>query len=116
MVQDQTRVGNIGTHVVVTIKKRDPENPSVFIPVDLTPVTPRGNVKIEFARPDSSKQIKDASIKDPAISGVIELTDDDGDIFNHSRAKHGPWQQRGIVTFSNGDIFKGSWELYPVGE
>ena len=49
-------------------------------------------------------------------SGVLTYTDTGGSVFNHANAKRGRWKVRGIVNYASGNVFKGSWEPFTVGE
>ena len=43
-------------------------------------------------------------------------SDTGGSVFNHANAKRGRWKVRGIVNYASGNVFKGSWEPFTVGE
>lgn len=105
------RVGNIGTILEVSLTKPlDPAVPTgTRIPVDLTTST---SVRIILKKPDRTELTNTAIIKaPPGTDGVIQFTDAVG-IFD----KRGRWQIRGEVTFSGGNLFKGSWDGFNVGE
>lgn len=116
MGKDIIRVGNIGVYEELLMQKRDPNNDALFIPVDLTPVSPGGNVKMEFMRPNGTKLIKDAVITGAPTLGKIRYIDTDGSVYNTALAKRGSWQKRGVITFNDNTKFIGSWFKYQVGE
>ncbi len=105
------RVGNIGTILEVTLTK--PQNPAVPTgprdPVDLTTST---QVRIILKSPDKTESTKISIIKNPpGTDGIIQFTDATG-VFD----ARGRWQIRGEVTFASGNLFKGSWDGFNVGE
>jgi len=116
MGRDIIRVGNIGTLDKLDMKKRDPNDDTLYIAVDLTPVAPGGKVEMQFMRPNGSKLIKIAIIDGAATLGKIRYKDSDGKIYNNTKSVRGSWQKRGVITFDDGTKFIGSWFKYPVGE
>jgi hypothetical protein len=105
------RVGNKGTVIDVTVYD---VNGNTQTALDLSQAN---SYQIEFARPNGSTQTVTGSVKNsPGSDGKVTYTDTNGVVFNHTLAKKGRWQVRGIVGYSNGNVFKGSWEGFTVGD
>ena len=105
------RIGNKGTVFDITMYDVEGNTQSA---VDLSTTT---NQQLEFRRRNGSIQTVTATIKNsPGGDGIIRYTDTDGAVFNHSLAKRGRWAVRGVVTYANGNTFKGSWQGFTVGE
>ena len=107
------RVGNKGTTIEITMYS---VTGSTQTPVNLG--NPAGSTfQVEFKRKDNSTQTKTATIKTaPGTDGVITFTDTDGDVFQNAKASKGRWTVRGIITYASGNVFKGSWQGFTVGE
>ena len=105
------RIGNKGTVIEMTMYSVLGNTQTV---VDLS----QGNAyQMEFKRKDNSTQTKTATIKTaPGTDGVITFTDTDGDVFQNAKASKGRWTVRGIITYASGNVFKGSWQGFTVGE
>ena len=103
------KVGNVGTQFKCTMKKPDPDDISTLIALDLT-----GNsaLQVEFENPKGLRSVKTGSaVSNPAIDGKIQYTDSVG-IFN----VRGRWKVRGVVTYSSGNKFYGSWVGFQVSD
>lgn len=106
---DIIRVGNVGTRIDVSLKKVDNSGPSpVLVPVDLT----NGKPQIDLRKP-SGKVIETTAIitNPPGTDGEMFVIDTVG-VFD----KRGRWACRGALFMSNDNIFKGSWDGFPVDE
>jgi len=117
------RVGQVGTEITLTIEEPDPNNPGLFIAVDLTN---KDAIGIEFERPNTTTFLYVDKAGDPDLvpapstlvvvnptSGIIKFKDNIG-IFNIS----GSWKYRGryreLVSGVTED-FPGSWLERTVG-
>jgi len=106
---DIIRVGNVGTRVDVSLKKVDNSGPSpVLVPVDLT----NGNVQIDLRKPSGKVLEITAQITTPPGTDGEMFTVDSQGIFD----KRGRWACRGVLLQSNGNIFKGTWDGFPVDD
>jgi len=107
------RVGNKGTTVEITMYSVLGGSQTL---VNLG--SPAGSTfQIEFKRKDNSTQAVTATIKTaPGSDGVITYTDTDGTVFQNAKATKGRWTVRGIITYASGNVFKGSWQGFTVGE
>jgi hypothetical protein len=73
--------------------------------------------QMEFKRKNGTTQTVTGSIKNGSGSdGIMTYTDTAGAVFSHTDAKKGQWEVRGIINYANGNVFKGSWEGFTVGE
>ncbi len=106
---DIIRVGNVGTRVDVALKKVDNSGPSpVLVPVNLI----GGDVQIDLRKPNGKVLEITARITNPpGTDGEMFTVDTDG-IFD----KRGRWACRGVLSLTNGNIFKGSWDGFPVDD
>ena len=103
---DLLRLGNIGTTFTATISKIVSGSD---VAVDLTNSTV---VQLEFEKDDGTRIIQTATIVNPpGVDGIISFKDTVGILDTIGR-----WKIRGIATFSNGDLFKGSWKGFHVAE
>lgn len=104
------KIGNIRTVLNCTITEETGQDPVVRSPVDLSNST---LVEMEFEKPDGSRLDKvTATIKTPpGADGVIEYTDTVGIFDVTSR-----WKVRGVVTFSDGGFFSGTWTGFIVSD
>ena len=103
------KVGNVGTQFKCTMKKPDPDDISTLIALNLT-----GNsaLQVEFENPKGVRSVKTGSaVSNPAIDGKIQYTDTVG-IFD----VRGRWKVRGVVTYSSGNKFNGSWVGFQVSD
>lgn len=102
---DIIRVGNVGTTIIVSIVKVDT---GVVVPVDLT-----GNSKVQVDLRKPSGKILEftAAVFGLETDGKIIVNDNIG-IFD----KRGRWAVRGVVEYSSGNTFKGSWVGFPVDD
>ena len=107
------RIGNKGTVIDVTMYSVSADGNTQTL-LDLS----AGNsYNIEFKRKDNTTQSVTATIKNsPGTDGVLTYTDTGGSVFNNTLAKKGRWTIRGIINYSNGNAFKGSWQGFTVGE
>ena len=107
------RIGNKGTIIDITMYEVSANGSSATV-VNLS----QGNAfQFEFMRKDGSTQIVTATVKTGSgTDGVLTYTDTGGAVFNHANAKRGRWKVRGIVNYASGNVFKGSWEPFTVGE
>lgn len=105
------RIGNKGTVIEMTMYSVLGNTQTV---VDLS----QGNAyQMEFKRKDNSTQTVTATIKNaPGTNGIITYTDTGGAVFAHTNASKGRWTVRGIIGYSSGNTFKGSWQGFTVGE
>lgn len=109
------KVGNIGTKLRVRITQVDSSIPpdqitgdeSQRVPVDLSTAT---NTWVELEKPKGNRLLLPATIVD-AINGVIEHDDTVG-VFDVD----GRWKVRGIAEFDTGNLFKGTWTGFLVGD
>lgn len=103
---DLTRIGNIGTSFTATVTR---VVATVDVAVDLSGSS---LVQMEFEKDDGTRVFKTATIvTPPGTDGKITFKDTVG-IFDQI----GRWKVRGIATFTNGDLFKGSWKGFHVAE
>jgi len=102
---DIIRVGNVGTAVLVTIAQ--------IVSGAVTPVNLTGfqSVRVDLRKPSGKILEVDAVIFLLPTDGQILATDNVG-VFD----TRGRWACRGVVTFSSGNIFKGSWVGFPVDD
>jgi len=108
----QIKVGNKGTITTITMTKPDPSNPTVRIPVDLSTATGANALVIRFKKPTGGEVTLTASkVNPPGVNGKMRATDDVG-IFT----VRGRWSVRGEATFDTGNILKGSWRGFTVGD
>ena len=107
------RIGNKGTIIDITMYEVSANGSSATV-VNLS----QGNAfQFEFMRKDGSTQTVTATVKTGSgTDGVLTYTDTGGAVFNHANAKRGRWKVRGIVNYASGNVFKGSWEPFTVGE
>ena len=105
------RIGNKGTVVDVTMYSVASDGNTQTL-LDLS----AGNsYNLEFKRKDNTTQSVTATIKNsPGTDGVLTYTG--GSVFDNTLAKKGRWTIRGIINYSNGNTFKGSWQGFTVGE
>jgi len=106
---DIIRVGNVGTRIDVALKKVDNSGPSpVLVPVVLTGGVPQ----IDLRKPSGKILPITAQITNPpGTDGEMFVIDSTG-VFD----KRGRWACRGELLMSNGNIFKGTWDGFPVDE
>ncbi len=103
---DLTRIGNIGTSFTATVSRVISGSD---VAVDLSGTS---KVELEFEKDDGVRLIVVATIvTPPGTDGIITFKDTVG-IFDQI----GRWKVRGIATFINGDVFKGSWKGFHVAE
>ena len=103
---DLLRIGNIGTTFTATVSTV--VNGS-DVAVDLTTSTV---VQLEFEKDDGTRLVRTATIVNPpGTDGKISFKDAVGILDSIGR-----WKIRGIATFSNGDLFNGSWKGFHVAE
>lgn len=103
---DLLRLGNIGTTFTATVSKVIGGTDTA---VDLTNTT---KVELEFEKDNGVRIIKVAIIVNPpGTDGVISFKDSVGILDQIGR-----WKIRGIATFINGDLFKGSWKGFHIAE
>ena len=105
------RVGNKGTIVEVTMQEL------VGSTLGALNLSTTNSLQVEFKRPDGSQHVVTGAVKNsPGSDGIIRYTDTAGAVFNHNDAIKGAWEARGVVGYSNGNTFKGSWSGFLVGE
>jgi hypothetical protein len=105
------RIGNVGTIVEVTMQEL------VGSTLGALNLSTTNSQQVEFKRPDGSQHIVTGAVKNsPGSDGIIRYTDTAGAVFNHNDAIKGAWEARGVVGYSNGNTFKGSWSGFLVGE
>ena len=105
------RVGNKGTIIDVTMYEVVGDTQTVLN------LAGAASFQFEFKRKNGSTHLVTATPKNGAGGdGILTYTDTTGTIFAHSLAKKGRWEVRGIVTYANANVFKGSWEGFTVGE
>ena len=105
------RVGNRGTTVDITMYSVSGSTQTVL---DLSQTSSQ---QIEFKRKDNSTHAVTAAIKTaPGSNGIITYVDTTGTVFAHAKATKGRWTVRGIVHYASGNVFKGSWQGFTVGE
>ena len=105
------RVGNKGTIIDVTMYEVIANAQTVLN------LAGASSFQFEFKRKNGSTHLVTATPKNGAGGdGILTYTDTTGTIFAHSLAKKGRWEVRGIVTYANANVFKGSWEGFTVGE
>ena len=105
------RVGNKGTIVDVTMYE------VVGTTQTALNLSLAQSFQLEFKRRNGSTQLVTATKKNgTGADGVLTYIDTTGTVFAHSSAKKGRWSIRGIVTYANGNIFKGSWQSFTGGE
>ena len=75
-------------------------------------MTLSSKVELEFEKDNGTRLIIVATIKNPTgTDGIITHKDVTGILDQIGR-----WKIRGIATFSNGDLFNGSWSGFHVAE
>ena len=105
------RIGNVGTIVEVTMQEL------VGSTLGALNLSTTNAQQVDCKRPDGSQHTVAGSVKNaPGTDGIIRYTDTSGTVFNHTDAIKGAWEARGIVAYSNGNTFKGSWTGFLVGE
>ena len=105
------RVGNKGTIIDVTMYEVVANVQSILN------LSLAQSFQFEFKRKNGSTQLVTATVKTgTGTDGVLTYIDTTGVIFAHSLAKKGRWSIRGVITYANGNIFKGSWQSFTVGE
>ena len=105
------RIGNVGTIVEVTMQEL------VGSTLGALNLSTTNSQQVEFKSPDGSQHIVTGAVKNsPGSDGIIRYTDTAGAVFNHNDAIKGAWEARGVVGYSNGKTFKGSWGGILVGE
>ena len=105
------RVGNVGTIVEITMKEL------VGSSLGNLNLSTTSALSIEFKLPNGILQTITSAVKNsPGSDGIMTFTDSAGAVFNSSNASMGTWEARGIVTYSSGNTFKGSWAGFQVGE
>ncbi len=106
---DIIRVGNKGTRIDVALKKVDNSGPApVLEPVTLV----NSDVQIDLRKPSGKiLEITATVVNPPGTDGEMFVVDSDG-VFD----KRGRWACRGVLLQSNGNIFKGTWDGFPVDE
>ena len=105
------RVGNKGTIIDVTMYEVIGDTQTVLN------LAGAASFQFEFKRKNGSTQLVTATVKTgTGTDGVLTYIDTTGVIFAHSLAKKGRWSIRGVITYANGNIFKGSWQSFTVGE
>jgi len=103
---DLLRIGNIGTTFTVTVSTIVSGSD---VAVDLTNAT---LVQIEFEKDNGVRIVKTAAkVNPPGTDGKISFKDTVGILDQIGR-----WKLRGVATFSNGDLFNGSWSGFHVAE
>ena len=103
---DLTRLGNIGTSFTATVTR---VTSGMDVAVDLSGAN---LTQMEFEKDNGLRILKTATIvTPPGTDGIITFKDTIG-IFDTI----GRWKIRGIATFTNGDVFKGSWKGFHVAE
>lgn len=103
---DLVRLGNIGTTFQATVTKVVSGSD---VAVDLTTST---LVQLEFEKDNGVRSVVTATILNPpGTDGIITFKDTTGIL-----DRIGRWKIRGIATFVNGDLFKGSWKGFHVAE
>ena len=107
------RIGNKGTVIDVTMYSVSADGNTQTL-LDLS----AGNsYNLEFKRRDGTTQSVSSAIKNGSgTDGVMTYTDSGGTVFANSVAKKGRWEVRGIINYASGNVFKGSWEGFTVGE
>ena len=105
---DYIRLGNVGTDLIVNMTEivnnqeqaLDLDNPTI------------SSSTIELRKPRGTiVSLTSSIVNSPGTDGKIHHTDGVG-IFD----KRGRWQIRGVVNYSGGGLFKGSWTGFTVGE
>ena len=105
------RVGNVGTIVEMSMKEL------VGSSLGNLNLSTTSALSIEFKLPNGVLQTVTSAVKNsPGSDGVMTFTDSAGAVFNSSNASMGTWEARGIVSYSSGNTFKGSWAGFQVGE
>ncbi len=107
-LDDFVRVGNIGTEFNLTMTEVV-SNQEVVIDFNVSTLT---SSAIELRKPRAQILSLVSAIKNPPGSdGIITATDGAG-VFD----VRGRWQCRGVLNFTGGNVFKGSWTGFTVGE
>jgi len=107
ILNDFVRIGNIGTQIILTMTE---VVSNAEVAVDLSAGI--STVQIELRKPRGTVVTLTASILDPpGTNGKIHHIDSVG-VFD----RRGRWQSRGIINFTNNNIFKGSWSGFQVGQ
>jgi len=107
ILNDFVRIGNKGTQIILTMTE---VVAGVETAVDLSAGV--STVQIETRKPRGTITTLTASILNlPGTDGKIHHIDSTG-IFD----RRGRWQTRGIINYSNGNLFKGSWAGFQVGQ
>jgi len=106
---DIIRVGNIGTRIDVSLQKVNNTGPSpVLEPVTLV----NSKVQIDLRKPSGKVLEITAEIANPPGTDGAMFTVDSKGVFD----KRGRWACRGVLLQSNGNIFKGSWDGFPIDD
>ena len=109
VVQDDlVRIDDIGVVFTATVTRVVSD---VDTAVDLSSST---LVQLEFEKPDGTRlDLKTATIvNSPGTDGIVTWKNTTPSIFDTV----GRWKVRGIATFTNGDLFHGSWRGFHVAE
>jgi len=104
---DIIRVGNVGTTVIVSLVQVDP-NTNLPVAVDLTN---NSELQIDIRKPSGKVLEFTAQVLGVATDGQMIRNDNIG-IFD----VRGRYACRGVVTFTSGNTFKGSWVGFPVDD
>ena len=105
------RVGNVGTIVEMSMKEL------VGSSLGNLNLSTTSALQIEFKLPNGLLQTVTSAVKNsPGSDGIMTFTDSAGAVFNSSNAQMGTWEARGVVNYSSGNTFKGSWAGFQVGE
>ena len=107
-LDDFVRVGNVGTEFNVTMTE---VVNNVEVVIDFA-VDALDSSSIEIRKPRGQTSLLTSAIKNPpGNDGIITATDGTG-IFD----VRGRWACRGVLNFTGGNIFKGSWAGFTVGD
>lgn len=107
ILNDFVRIGNIGTQIILNMTE---VVTGVEQAVDLSSGV--STVTIDIRKPRGTiVNLASSILNPPGTDGKIHHIDSVG-IFD----RRGRWQARGIINFSNGNIFKGSWAGFQVGQ
>lgn len=116
------RIGQKGTVFTAIVEEPNPSydpgqpiGPSnlKYIPVDLTNAVGEAN-KIEFRRPNKTTFLKDADVLGDPTTGKLQYINIPAE--SSVLDIDGLWHIRGIVAFSDGSEFPGSWHEQRVGK
>lgn len=108
VVQDDLiRVNDIGVVFTATVTRVINE---IDTAVDLSSST---LVQLEFEKPDGTRLalVTATIVTPPGTDGIVTYKDSVG-LFDVI----GRWKVRGVATFSNGDLFHGSWRGFHIAE